>query len=79
MFFQNLLCCGSCSGQTPGFLDGQIIAADPMVVNNKIVHKQGPMRAQIRMGEIMKLKREDKVPALEVIVEMENDQINPNA
>ena len=35
------------------------------------------MRAQIRMGEIMKLRREEKVPSLEVIVEMENDQVNP--
>jgi hypothetical protein len=29
------------------------------------------------MGEIMKLRREEKVPSLEVIVEMENDSVNP--
>ena len=29
------------------------------------------------MGEIMKLRKEEKIPSLEVIVEMENDQINP--
>ena len=59
------------------FAEGQLIATDPLVVNNKILQKQGPMRAQIRMGEIMKLRREEKVPSLEVIVEMENDQVNP--
>jgi hypothetical protein len=31
------------------------------------------------MGEILKVKREDKVPSLEVIVDMENDLINANS
>jgi hypothetical protein len=31
------------------------------------------------MGEIMKLKRDDRVPYLEVIIEMENDKVNPQS
>ena len=31
------------------------------------------------MGEILKVKRDDKVPSLEVIIDMENDLVNANS
>mgnify|MGYP000653868998 CR=1 FL=1 len=38
---------------------------------------QRPYTAHIKIGEIIKLDRGDKVPYLEVIIEMENDKVLP--
>ncbi|CDW84957.1 UNKNOWN [Stylonychia lemnae] len=51
---------------------------DSLQTQNKIVNKQFETRAMIRIGEITKLRKEDKIPHLEITVEMENDKINPD-
>lgn len=51
--------------------------SDTLPTQNKIVNKQFESRAIIRIGEIIKLRKDDKVPHLEITVEMENDKINP--
>lgn len=76
MFLQSLLCCGTCQGSSQSDQKESSLALSDNLPppTNKLVERQG-QRAVIRMGEIVKLLRDDKMPFLEVNVQIENDVI----
>jgi hypothetical protein len=83
MLFQKLLCCG-CSEEVPSSnLQSPIVSkkahsVTPKHTGAKNINTQPNYQANIKMGEIMKLQKDDKIPYLEVMVEVENEKIQPS-